>query len=261
MQLSAHNTRAIAQDRRVHAAARPAAPRPVALAAAHMSPALQQQAPCLVPCSSQAPFRVSQRMRRSVAAAAGNVPSEVLDTVVVGAGISGLVTAQALQTKHGDKVQSFLVTEGRERVGGNITSLQGDGYIWEEGPNSFQPNDAMLQAAVSAGPSLLQKLSNSSSHLHMSRSMRAHVSSDVLGTLSVLSFFLSSVNARSKQHQCMCLSCKHGGRRACAHRPAITRVLSLHCYSQRAHATGLHAIALMFCSVRKSAPEPAWHAA
>jgi oxygen-dependent protoporphyrinogen oxidase len=88
-------------------------------------------------------------MRSSVAAAAGNVPSEVLDTVVVGAGISGLVTAQALQTKHGDKVQSFLVTEGRERVGGNITSLQGDGYIWEEGPNSFQPNDAMLQAAVS----------------------------------------------------------------------------------------------------------------
>lgn len=90
------------------------------------------------------------RSRRSVIVAAGKVP-DVLDTVVVGAGISGLVTAQALATKHSDKVQSFLVTEGRERVGGNITSMQGDGYIWEEGPNSFQPNDAMLQAAVDAG--------------------------------------------------------------------------------------------------------------
>jgi len=36
-------------------------------------------------------------------------------------------------------------------VGGNITSREGDGYIWEEGPSSFQPNDAMLKAAVDAG--------------------------------------------------------------------------------------------------------------
>ena len=43
---------------------------------------------------------------------------------------------------------NFLVTEARERVGGNITSMSGGGYIWEEGPNSFQPNDAMLQIAV-----------------------------------------------------------------------------------------------------------------
>lgn len=83
--------------------------------------------------------------------AGGDAESGVLDTVVVGAGISGLVTAQALATRHAGTVQSFLVTEGRDRVGGNITSMQGDGYIWEEGPNSFQPNDAMLQAAVDAG--------------------------------------------------------------------------------------------------------------
>ena len=43
---------------------------------------------------------------------------------------------------------SFLVTEGRERVGGNITSVSGNGYLWEEGPSSFQPNDSMLKAAV-----------------------------------------------------------------------------------------------------------------
>ena len=73
--------------------------------------------------------------------------SQVYDAVIVGAGISGLTTAQALAAKHG--VSNFLVTEARERVGGNITSMQGEGYIWEEGPNSFQPNDFMLQIAVS----------------------------------------------------------------------------------------------------------------
>lgn len=113
--------------------------------------AARQQA-AAIPCSSPPVGTNAVRSsRRSVTAAAGNVP-DVLDTVIVGAGISGLVTAQALATKHSDKVQSFLVTEGRERVGGNITSMQSDGYIWEEGPNSFQPNDAMLQAAVSSSP-------------------------------------------------------------------------------------------------------------
>lgn len=110
-------------------------------AAAPSAGPLKQQ---LVPCRTQR--SAASRGRVAVAAAADG---EVLDTVVVGAGISGLVTAQALLTKHGDQVKSFLVTEGRERVGGNITSLQGDGYVWEEGPNSFQPNDSMLQAAVS----------------------------------------------------------------------------------------------------------------
>ena len=72
--------------------------------------------------------------------------SKVYDAVIVGGGISGLTTAQALTSKH--NVSNFLVTEARERVGGNITSMQGDGFIWEEGPNSFQPNDFMLQIAV-----------------------------------------------------------------------------------------------------------------
>jgi oxygen-dependent protoporphyrinogen oxidase len=50
-------------------------------------------------------------------------------------------------------VGHLLVTEGRERVGGNITTVAnaGEGYLWEEGPNSFQPSDAMLKAAVDAG--------------------------------------------------------------------------------------------------------------
>ena len=76
--------------------------------------------------------------------------STVYDVVVVGAGISGLVTALALQTKHKESVGSFLVTEARERVGGNITSCSSDEYVWEEGPNSCTPSDAVLEAAVRA---------------------------------------------------------------------------------------------------------------
>nr|GEX36983.1 protoporphyrinogen oxidase 1, chloroplastic [Tanacetum cinerariifolium] len=42
----------------------------------------------------------------------------LLDCVVVGGGISGLCIAQALATKHATK--EVIVTEARERVGGNI---------------------------------------------------------------------------------------------------------------------------------------------
>jgi len=94
--------------------------------------------------------RVACRASPAVSASqpsAGTAASEY-DVVVVGAGISGLVTAQALRTKHADSVRSFLVTEARERVGGNITSRSDDSYLWEEGPNSFQPSDSVLEAAV-----------------------------------------------------------------------------------------------------------------
>ena len=81
----------------------------------------------------------------------GNDRSPV-DCVIVGAGISGLCIAQALATKHGDLGRNVIVTEARDRVGGNITTMEGDGYLWEEGPNSFQPSDSMLSMAVSFDP-------------------------------------------------------------------------------------------------------------
>lgn len=122
--------------------------RPVRIAAATASGASCTRA--LVVASRQhSQARISVQTASGNGASAGNGADAVYDTVVVGAGISGLVTAQALATKHADSVHNFLVTEARERVGGNITSMSGDGYIWEEGPNSFQPNDAMLMAAVS----------------------------------------------------------------------------------------------------------------
>ncbi|KAI5336164.1 PREDICTED: protoporphyrinogen [Prunus dulcis] len=74
-----------------------------------------------------------------------------VDCVVVGGGISGLCIAQALATKHGDAVPNVIVTEARDRVGGNIITVQKNGYLWEEGPNSFQPSDPMLTMLVDSG--------------------------------------------------------------------------------------------------------------
>ena len=36
-------------------------------------------------------------------------------------------------------------------MGGNITTVEGDGYLWEEGPKGFQPSDPMLTLVVDSG--------------------------------------------------------------------------------------------------------------
>lgn len=77
---------------------------------------------------------------------AGN--SATIDCVIVGGGISGLCIAQALFTDHRDVAPNVIVTEAKDRVGGNITTVERDGYLWEEGPNSFQPSDPMLKMVV-----------------------------------------------------------------------------------------------------------------
>jgi len=73
-----------------------------------------------------------------------------VDVVVVGAGVSGLSTAWTLKKKKMPGAE-VLVTEARDRVGGNITSKSDGTYVWEEGPNSYQPGDAILTLAVDAG--------------------------------------------------------------------------------------------------------------
>ncbi|KAF5733422.1 mRNA for protoporphyrinogen oxidase family protein [Tripterygium wilfordii] len=81
----------------------------------------------------------------------GGANSSKFDCVIVGGGISGLCIAQALANKHRDVAPNVIVTEASDRVGGNITTVEKDGYLWEEGPNSFQPSDAMLSLAVDNG--------------------------------------------------------------------------------------------------------------
>lgn len=110
------------------------------------------------PLSTKKPSLRSPKFRCSVADRLGSQPnlldgdpSSVSDTVIVGAGISGLCIAQALSTKHAGVAPDLLVTEAGSRVGGNITTVQRDGYLWEEGPNSFQPSDPMLTMAVDSG--------------------------------------------------------------------------------------------------------------
>ena len=75
--------------------------------------------------------------------------NQPLDILVVGAGISGLTIAHELAIA---KQYRVLVAEAQDRVGGAITTASNDqGYLWEEGPNSFQPAPELLRLAVDVG--------------------------------------------------------------------------------------------------------------
>lgn len=80
-------------------------------------------------------------------------PSTSLDTLIVGAGISGLSLAQALDKdrKAGQRSGQIWVTETQERVGGRIVTQSKDGFLWEEGPNSCLPTPEFLKLAVDVG--------------------------------------------------------------------------------------------------------------
>ncbi|MEO0947136.1 MAG: protoporphyrinogen oxidase, partial [Cyanobacteria bacterium J06641_5] len=73
----------------------------------------------------------------------------MLDALVVGAGISGLTLAYYLQQKNPQ--QQLLVAETNATVGGNMSSCSAEGFMWEEGPNSFTPTPEILQLAVDVG--------------------------------------------------------------------------------------------------------------
>lgn len=104
------------------------------------------------------PRRVLRRAPSRPCVVAAAAAAERHDVVVVGAGAAGLTGAFTLA--RGGKGAGantagggldVLVTEARDVVGGNITTRTEGPYTWEEGPNSFQPGDPILEVACDAG--------------------------------------------------------------------------------------------------------------
>lgn len=69
-------------------------------------------------------------------------------TLVIGAGISGLALARGLS----DRGYGVKLLEHSERVGGNVRTLQREGFLVDAGPNALQVNEpAMMEALERTG--------------------------------------------------------------------------------------------------------------
>ncbi len=77
------------------------------------------------------------------------------DTVVIGAGITGLTAAASLHRRG----RSVIVLESSARAGGAVRTEQSDGFLVEEGPGSLMTNEpAVVQflAETGLGPELVR---------------------------------------------------------------------------------------------------------
>ena len=68
----------------------------------------------------------------------------MIDTVVVGAGLSGLTRADALARSG----QDVLLLEESSRAGGVVSSEMRDGFLLEKGPNTVRPTAPLWQLVV-----------------------------------------------------------------------------------------------------------------
>ncbi len=83
----------------------------------------------------------------------GQQDQPILDCVIVGAGLSGLSLAHRFNQlmvaePASQPPQQLLILEASDRVGGNITTNQAEGFVWEEGPTSFSPTPGLLRLIV-----------------------------------------------------------------------------------------------------------------
>jgi len=77
-----------------------------------------------------------------------NAQAEEVDCLVIGGGISGSTLAHNLD-KSGANI---LLAEARDYLGGNVKSHKTeDGFIWEEGPNSFATQPSIVRIACELG--------------------------------------------------------------------------------------------------------------
>lgn len=74
-----------------------------------------------------------------------------VDCLVVGGGISGSTLAHNIHYQSSGKT-SVLLTEARDYIGGNVKSHRTeDGFLWEEGPNSFATQPSIIRISHELG--------------------------------------------------------------------------------------------------------------
>jgi len=74
-----------------------------------------------------------------------------VDCVVVGGGISGSTLAHNINFQSSGDV-SVILTEARDYIGGNVKSHRTeDGFLWEEGPNSFAAQPSIVRISHELG--------------------------------------------------------------------------------------------------------------
>jgi protoporphyrinogen/coproporphyrinogen III oxidase len=115
----------------------------------------------LSPSQKKSNFRETRRRRTSscssapagqllVGALAAATATKEVDCLVVGSGVSG--STLAFNLVQNQKIDDVLMIDSNHVVGGNLISKQNeDGFVWEEGPNSFQPTSYICRLVHELG--------------------------------------------------------------------------------------------------------------